>query len=205
MDADAPAERPRLAEFVLEERLGGGGFGVVFRAWDEQLLRPVAVKLFAPSPAGTDGESAVDEALREARAAARLNHPNIVAVIRADRTPLTDPLRDLLRRERPWQRFDGSGDGATVGYIVSEFASGGTLRDRFRKRHGPRDDEGGTDRDAAVERPEEEVRFLLPVVEAVGRAHAAGVVHRDIKPGNVVLTGEGVPKLTDFGLSRSAF
>ncbi len=161
----APEGRLVLGRYRLGERLGAGGFGVVWRATDERLEREVAVKSIPY------GGSAVDDARiqREAVAAARLNHPGIVA------------LYEL-----------GHDDHAA--YLVSELVDGATLADLSR--------EGAvSDRDAA--------RIGAALCEALEHAHARGVVHRDVKPGNVMViaepaAGAGFAKLTDFGVARLA-
>ncbi len=161
----APAGRLVLGRYRLGERLGAGGFGVVWRATDERLEREVAVKAI---PHG--GEAADDARVqREAVAAARLNHPGIVA------------LYEL-----------GHDDHSA--YLVSELVDGATLADLSR--------EGAvSDRDVA--------RIGVALCEALEHAHARGVVHRDVKPGNVMVlaepaAGAGFAKLTDFGIARLA-
>jgi hypothetical protein len=161
----APEGRLVLGRYRLGERLGAGGFGVVWRATDERLEREVAVKAI---PHG--GEAADDARVqREAVAAARLNHPGIVA------------LYEL-----------GHDDHSA--YLVSELVDGATLADLSR--------EGAvSDRDVA--------RIGAALCEALEHAHARGVVHRDVKPGNVMVlaepaAGAGFAKLTDFGIARLA-
>ncbi|HEX2161922.1 MAG TPA: serine/threonine-protein kinase [Thermoleophilaceae bacterium] len=160
-----PSGRVVLGRYRLGERLGAGGFGVVWRAHDERLERDVAVKVV---PFGGD---AGDEARiqREAVAAARLNHPGIVA------------LYELGHDEH-------------AAYLVSELVEGATLADLTR--------EGAvSDRDVA--------KIGAALCEALEHAHARGVVHRDVKPGNVMVlaepaAGAGFAKLTDFGIARLA-
>ena len=161
----APAGRLVLGRYRLGERLGAGGFGVVWRATDERLQREVAVKSIPY------GGSAADDARiqREAVAAARLNHPGIVA------------LYELGHDEH-------------AAYLVSELVEGATLADLSR--------EGAvSDRDVA--------RLGSALCDALEHAHARGVVHRDVKPGNVMVlaepaAGAGFAKLTDFGIARLA-
>jgi eukaryotic-like serine/threonine-protein kinase len=160
-----PAGQLALGRYRLEQRLGAGGFGVVWRAHDERLERDVAVKVI---PFG--GAEADDARVqREAVAAARLNHPGIVA------------LYEL-----------GHDDHAA--YLVSELVDGATLAELTR--------EGAvSDRDVA--------RIGAALCDALDHAHARGVVHRDVKPGNVMVlaepaAGAGFAKLTDFGIARLA-
>ena len=150
-----------LGRFTLLERIGAGGFGTVYRGWDERLERPVAVKVIEAG--GRTGR----RVLREAQAAARLNHPGIVT------------LYEL-----------GETDGRA--YLVSELVEGATLDELTR-------DGALSDRDVA--------ELGADLCEALGHAHEHGVVHRDIKPQNVIVRGGDVPvaarsaraKLMDFG------
>jgi hypothetical protein len=161
----APPGRLVLGRYRLGERLGAGGFGVVWHAYDERLERDVAVKVIPF--AGHDGDDA--RVQREAVAAARLNHPGIVS------------LYEL-----------GHDDHAA--YLVSELVDGATLADLSR--------EGAvSDRDVA--------RIGVALCDALEHAHTRGVVHRDVKPGNVMVlaepaAGAGFAKLTDFGIARLA-
>ena len=154
---------------VLEERyelgpvLGQGGMARVHRAVDRQLRRPVAVKILAP-PYDRD-RAFVERFRREARAAAGLGHPNIVAV------------------------FDTGSDDGTH-YIVTELVEGETLAERIR-REGPLP-------------ADEAVAIGADVVAALAAAHERGVIHRDVKPGNVMLTPEAAVKVVDFGIAHAA-
>jgi eukaryotic-like serine/threonine-protein kinase len=161
----APEGRLVLERYRLGERLGAGGFGVVWRAHDERLERDVAVKVI-PS-GGAEADDARVE--REALAAARLNHPGIVA------------LYELGHDEH-------------AAYLVSELVEGATLAELTR--------EGAvSDRDVA--------RIGAALCDALEHAHARGVIHRDVKPGNVMVlaepaAGAGFAKLTDFGIAQLA-
>jgi eukaryotic-like serine/threonine-protein kinase len=148
-----------LDRYRLLRRLGAGGFGTVWMAHDERLDRPVAVKKVPLE----GGES--PRAEREARSAARLAHPGIVALYEA-----------------------GRDDEAY--YLVSELVRGSTLGELER--------EGAlSDRDV--------VRIGAALCDALDHAHARGVIHRDVKPANVMVAEDGGgPKLTDFGIARLA-
>jgi len=153
-----------LAErYELGPLLGEGGMARVHRGLDRQLRRPVAVKVLAP-PLDRD-KAFVERFRREARAAAGLSHPNIVAV------------------------FDSGSDDGTH-YIVTELVDGETLAQRLR-RDGPMP-------------PPEAVGIAVDVCHALAAAHERGVVHRDIKPGNVMLLPDGRVKVVDFGIARAA-
>ncbi|MBT2440757.1 serine/threonine protein kinase [Streptomyces sp. ISL-36] len=147
--------------YALEELLGRGGMGEVWRATDRMLNRPVAVKLLLP---GGDGVAA-ERFQREGRISARLNHPNIVAV------------------------YDyGTHDDRL--FLVMEFVEGRSLAQELAA-HGA----------LAPDRME---RIAGQVAEGLADAHRHGVVHRDIKPGNLVLAADGSVKIADFGIAYLA-
>jgi serine/threonine protein kinase len=149
--------------YRLGAPLGTGGMGEVWAAEDVVLGRPVAVKLLGGALAG-DGQAA-ERLRREARAAARLDHPGIARVL------------DL-------------GEQAGRPYLVMELLEGESLAARLA-RTGPLD-------------PAEAAAVAAAVADALDAAHRAGVVHRDVKPGNVFLTGDGQVKVLDFGIASAA-
>ena len=160
----AAAEGLILGRYKLGRRLGAGGFGAVHEAYDERLERRVAIKVI---PA--DGAAAPERARREARAAARLDHPGIVGLFDA-----------------------GEADGAR--YLVSELVEGPTLA-------ALEADGALTDRDV--------LRIGLALCDALAHAHERGVVHRDVKPHNVLVPDQprswrGAAKLADFGVALLA-
>jgi eukaryotic-like serine/threonine-protein kinase len=157
----------RLGQYVLRDRLGGGGMGEVFRADHALLRRPAAVKLIRPDRAGDPATLARFE--REVQATASLSHPNTIQIFDYGRTA----------------------DGTF--YYVMEHLDGLTLSELV-KQHGTL--------------PAERAVFLLcQICRALSEAHAIGLIHRDIKPGNVIVCRRGgvgdVAKLLDFGLVRS--
>jgi hypothetical protein len=159
----APGPRLILGRYRLERRLGAGGFGVVWLAWDEKLEREVAVKAI---PLENGGGERVE---REARAAARLNHPGIVGI------------------------YELAHDEHDV-YLVSELVRGRTLAELLRAG-------AVADRDVA--------RIGMALCEALDHAHQRGVIHRDVKPQNVMVVadpaaGAGFAKLADFGVAHVA-
>jgi hypothetical protein len=155
-----------MAEHVIAERyrllsvLGRGGMATVWRAVDERLGRPVAVKLL--DEAGAADPAAVRRFEQEAQTAARLNHPNIVAV-------------------------HDAGHDRGRSYLVMELVEGTSLVAALNE--GP----------LPVERA---VAVAAQVCDALGAAHAHGIVHRDVKPANILLTGDGTAKVCDFGIAR---
>ncbi|MFE2722964.1 Stk1 family PASTA domain-containing Ser/Thr kinase [Kitasatospora sp. NPDC059327] len=147
--------------YRVEERIAAGGMSTVYRGTDTRLDRVVAVKVMHPSLAGD--QDFTGRFIREAKAVARLAHPNVVNV------------------------FDQGADGATV-FLAMEYVPGRTLRDLLRDR-GALSIRAGLD-------------ILEPVLAALGAAHRAGLVHRDVKPENVLITDGGLVKVADFGLVR---
>jgi DNA-binding CsgD family transcriptional regulator/signal transduction histidine kinase len=135
--------------------------GIVYRAHDETLDRDVAVKFLLPERFA--GEEARARFLREARAIARLSHPNVMT------------LYDV-GRDDPWY------------YLVLEHIPGQDLHDAMVERGGP----------LSVQ---EAVRAMRGALEALAYAHGLGIVHRDVKPENIMLTPDGQVKVTDFGLA----
>ncbi|MFF4403477.1 serine/threonine-protein kinase [Streptomyces sp. NPDC001262] len=163
MDTDGRA--PLLAgRYRLVARLGSGGMGVVWRAFDEVLDREVAVKeVRAPDVLREEDVRILYARLKqEARAAARIAHPNVITV------------HDVVEQQgRPW--------------IVMELVRGQSLADVLEH-------EGVLD-------PKEAARVGAAVLRALQAAHAAGVLHRDVKPANVLLEDTGRVVLTDFGIA----
>ncbi|ACU74859.1 serine/threonine protein kinase with PASTA sensor(s) [Catenulispora acidiphila DSM 44928] len=153
--------------YRVDSLIARGGMATVYLATDRRLDRVVALKVMHPELARH--EEFVSRFIREAKTAARLTHPNIVAV------------------------FDQSADGGHV-YLVMEFIDGQTLRELLG------------DRGRCT--PREALELLGPVLSALGAAHRAGMVHRDVKPENVLIGKEGTyahaVKVADFGLARSA-
>ncbi|HMI21873.1 MAG TPA: serine/threonine-protein kinase [Gaiellaceae bacterium] len=142
--------------------LGHGGMATVELAHDTELDRPVAIKRLAENLAAN--EEYKQRFLREARLAARLSHPNIVAV------------------------YDAGAEHG-VPYIVMEYVEGETVSDLLRRR-------------GRLE-PAEAVAQALQACSGLETAHEAGLVHRDIKPQNLLITPDGTLKIADFGIARS--
>src|SRR5215207_5648435 len=148
--------------YELQELVGTGGMSNVYRAHDRLLERTVALKLLHDRY--SDDDEYVERFRREARAAARLSHPNIVTVI--DR---------------------GEQDGRQ--FIVFEHIAGENLKQLVRTS-GPLPIRQAID-------------LALQVGRALSFAHEHGLVHRDVKPQNVLLNGDGRAKVTDFGIART--
>ncbi len=160
-------ELPRgsnLGRYVIIEPIGSGGMGTVYRAYDPQLNRGVALKILSVKHAdlGT-AERAKARLIREAQALAQLSHPNVVAV--HDAGAFEDDV-----------------------FIAMELVEGKTLDEWMKEEKRP-------------------IKEILKVVIAAGRglsaAHKAGLVHRDFKPGNVMVGVDGRVRVLDFGLARA--
>ncbi|MBL8880309.1 MAG: protein kinase [Phycisphaerales bacterium] len=153
--------------------LGGGGWGDVYLAEDTELRRRVAIKVLKPELTGS--ADALERFRNEARAAAALKHPGIVPVF----------------------TFGKSTEGH---YIVSEFVDGPTLAKFIQRQRDERDTGGQTlsSRDYC--------RFVAEVIagvaDALEAAHRAKIIHRDVKPANIILEGGECPRLTDFGIAK---
>ncbi|MGW2374427.1 MULTISPECIES: Stk1 family PASTA domain-containing Ser/Thr kinase [Kitasatospora] len=147
--------------YRVEQRIATGGMSTVYKGTDTRLDRVVALKVMHPQLAGDEGFTA--RFIREAKAVAKLTHPNVVNV------------------------FDQGADGGNV-FLAMEYVPGRTLRDLLRDR-------GALSVRAALD-------VLEPVLAALGAAHRAGLVHRDVKPENVLITESGLVKVADFGLVR---
>lgn len=181
----APGPLTAFGRFELRRELGRGGQGVVYHAYDPRLKRDVAVKV--PRPEVLVTEDLRRRFRREAEAAARLDHPNLVAIYEV-------------------------GEVGPVCYLVSAYCPGPSLAAWLRTRSQPLP-------------PQDVARFVAALAEAVAFMHSQGVLHRDIKPGNILLCeaaspvapaeasstraefspaclAECEPKLTDFGLAK---
>ena len=155
--------RPRLrfGPFVLEEEVGRGGMGVVWKAYHPSLDRHVALK-FLPAIYGEIDQSR-ERFKREARVVARLRHPNVLQV------------HDF-----------GEEQGHL--FLVTEYVPGGTLQDLLRRE--------------GVLTPERALKLLGPVASALDHLHSQNIIHRDVKPSNILLDLDGSPVLADCGVAR---
>jgi hypothetical protein len=158
--AESTAIPDRIGRYRVERLLGKGGFGAVYLARDEQLSRPVAIKV-PHSGLVTHGND-VELYAAEARTVANLDHPHIV------------PVHDV-----------GSADGASF-YVVSKYIEGADLAAILKDS-----------RLSFVQAAE----LVATIAEALHYAHKQGLVHRDIKPGNILLDKSGKPFVVDFGLA----
>src|SRR5437762_1855668 len=153
----------RLRQFELRDAIASGGMGTVYRAFDLMLQREVAVKLMRKELA--EDVKALESFYREARAAAALNHTNIIHIYTFD-------------------EYDGQL------YLVMELADSGSLDSRIEAQ--------GRCNELLV------LDVGIAIASALNKALQHGLLHRDIKPGNILFNAENEPKLVDFGLAKKA-
>ncbi|MSO43278.1 MAG: Stk1 family PASTA domain-containing Ser/Thr kinase [Candidatus Planktophila sp.] len=152
------------SRYQLIRQVANGGMASIYEAMDTRLDRKVAVKIMHPHLAQDD--AFVSRFIREAKAAAALSHPNIVAV-----------------QDQGWNQ-----SGVPAVFLVMELIEGSTLREYLNER-------GRFEIKDAI-------NYLTPILSALAAAHAIGIVHRDVKPENILISKEGRIKIADFGLAR---
>ena len=151
----------QVGKYLIVEKLGQGAMGEVFKAQDSVLERPVAIKIITGRL--SQDEKARDRFLREAKAAAQLNHPNIITV------------------------YD-FGEEQGMAYMAMELLEGRDLRELLER--------------GEVAATSDKLAIIEQILDGLAFAHAKGVVHRDLKPGNVRILPSGQVKIMDFGLAR---
>lgn len=154
-----------ISHYEIAEKLGDGGMGVVYKAWDTKLARFVALK-FLPAHMAHSADQ-VTRLKQEARAISALNHPNIATIY------------DLDESAGQW-------------FLALEYLPGGTLKtalDQIRAAGQQMSLEQGLD-------------YAQQIADGLAHAHLHGVVHRDVKPGNMLFSSSGALKITDFGLAK---
>lgn len=148
-----------IAHYKILKKLGEGGMGEVYLAQDNRLERRVALKFLPQSL--TKSPEARQRLIREAKAASKLNHPNILTIYAVESVDDRD-------------------------FIVMEYIDGHDLAGYHKSR---------------ALKLEEKLSLAMQIAEGLGKAHSAGVIHRDVKPSNILIDADGRPKLLDFGLA----
>ena len=166
-----PSEPSRLGEFEILREIGRGGMGVVYEARQVSLNRRVALKVLPP--AMRSDRRLLQRFQREAEAAARLRHPNIVPVY-------------------------SIGESAGAPFFAMELVEGRSLADVIKARKAG--DDAGLPK-AGPDYRRWAVSTVARIADALDYAHGRGILHRDVKPGNILLEADGTPRLTDFGLA----
>ena len=153
-----------IGRYRVDGLLGTGAMGEVYRAYDPVIDRPVAIKVVRTElAAGSGSEQWLQRFRREARAAGRRFHPNIVAIL-------------------------DFGEDAGMPFLAMEYVDGRSL-DAILKTSGPLE-------------PARSVAVITQVLSALGFAHQNGIVHRDVKPSNIMVLNSGAVKVADFGIAR---
>jgi len=171
----------RLGKYDIRRELGKGAMGVVYEGFDPLIERTVAIKTILPAQlSGEDVANVLARFKREAQAAGRLNHPGIVAVY--------DYGEEIADADHTMVAGEAAQARQRVAYIAMEFVKGRELRDFFEanERFALKDVE----------------RLMSEILDALGHAHAHGVVHRDMKPANLIVLPDGKVKIADFGIAR---
>jgi hypothetical protein len=173
MSAASRALPPKLGKYEVRREVGRGGMGIVYEGFDPLINRRVALKTFISEFFdGTQSDNLLTRLRREAQAAGRLSHPNIIAVY--------DYGEEIVK--------DAEGVETSTAFIAMEFVEGRSLEsycdanERFPMR--------------------EIERIMSELLDALEYSHSHGVVHRDIKPANVILLADGTVKVADFGVAR---
>jgi Tol biopolymer transport system component len=167
-DVFLPADA-MLAHYRIVCRIGSGAMGDVYKAYDSQLERHVALKVLHPTLVHDSDK--VQRFAQEAKAASALNHPAIVTIYEVATARVVTESK--------------SGPDA-IQYIAMEYVEGPSLRQYFHEE---------------IPLPKM-LDVIVQVAEGMAKAHAAGVVHRDLKPDNIMMTPERTPKIVDFGLAK---
>lgn len=171
----ASAMPGRIGNFRLIREIGRGGMAIAYLAEDEELGREVALKILPP--AFGNSERSVARFRHEARAIASLLHPNIV------------PIHTV-------------GEDNGIHYIVMEYVKGVSLDHRLKELRNVVDPAGRSTRTKSTYL-QSTVTLIAQVADALEHAHQHGIIHRDVKPANILIDQDGVPRLADFGIAKN--
>jgi len=200
--------------YEIVDKLGEGGFAVVYRAIQLSTKQEVALKHARPDVLRANETVHLERFKREVTLIGQMNHPNVVRLIDSGTIPVRRGARPkeststrieaaskqgdgheegaATRTRRRQEAFEGDGQATQVPYIVMEFLRGESLSSLI-DREGPLP-------------PERAVDLILPIASALGAAHARGIIHRDVKPSNILLAegpdGTIEPKMLDFGIAK---
>jgi serine/threonine-protein kinase len=180
----------KLGKYQIRRTLGKGAMGIVYEGFDPVIERTVAIKTILPSQlTGEEFVGVMARFKREAQAAGRLNHPGIVAIYEYGEDVAHDVSDEDATMMAPSQtQSQSSQSSQRVAFIAMEFVKGRELRDYFERN----------ERFTMTE----VVRIMSEMLDALDHAHSQGVVHRDMKPANLILLESGKVKVADFGIAR---
>lgn len=178
----------KLGKYHIRRTLGKGAMGIVYEGFDPLIERTVAIKTILPSQlSGDEFAGVMARFKREAQAAGRLNHPGIVGIYEYGEDIPQDISDEEATMMAP-SSTQSSQSSQRVAFIAMEFVKGRELRDYFE--HNERFPMS------------EVVRIMSEMLDALDHAHSQGVVHRDMKPANLILLENGRVKVADFGIAR---
>ena len=163
----------KLGRYEIRSKIGAGGMGEVYLAQDTKLDRKVALKILSADVASD--RNCMNRFVQEAKAACALNHPNIITIHEIDEWGSSPTVRE------------GSDTRGERQFIATEFIDGETLRQRMR---------------GAPMKLGDVLDVAAQIASALSAAHVAGIVHRDVKPENIMLRRDGLVKVLDFGLAK---
>lgn len=174
----------KLGKYQIRRTLGKGAMGIVYEGFDPVIERTVAIKTILPSQLkGAEVAALMARFKREAQAAGRLNHPGIVGIYEYG-----EEIAELGDEEATLVAGSSAPPKERIAFIAMEFVNGRELRDYFDKGERFSLSEAG--------------RIMSEMLDALDHAHSQGVVHRDMKPANLILLENGRVKVADFGIAR---
>ena len=174
-----------LSHFKITSKLGEGGMGEVYEAWDQSLERSVALKILPPEVVRNPDR--VRRFVQEAKSASALSHPHIITIYEIGEATPTEGDQEPAREGEPLRPQAPTPLGPSVHFIAMERIDGSTLKSKIHVEKAPSKDL---------------LRWLGQAAEGLAKAHSEGIVHRDLKPDNIMVTTDGYAKVLDFGLAK---